>query len=103
VKWTSLTLRFLCEIAAIVAFVWWGWPVIGIVVGAGVIAFWWIFVAPKAKRRLSDPIRLLSELAIFACATAAFFDVGQDVIAVVFAVLAGGTALLVRRWPEPVG
>jgi hypothetical protein len=29
------------------------------------------------------------------------FDVGQDVIAVVFAVLAGATALLVRRWPEP--
>jgi hypothetical protein len=100
-KWTSLTVRFLCEIAAIVAFVWWGWPVIGIVVGAGVIAFWWIFVAPKAKRRLSDPIRLISELAIFACATAAFFDVGQDAIAVVFAVLAGVSALLVRRWPEP--
>jgi hypothetical protein len=100
-KWTSLTVRFLCEIAAIVAFVWWGWPVIGIVVGAGVIAFWWIFVAPKAKRRLSDPIRLVSELAIFACATAAYFDVGQHAIAVVFAVLAGSTAFLVRRWPEP--
>ena len=100
-KWTSLTARFLCEIAAIVAFVWWGWPVIGWIVGAGVIAFWWLFVAPKAQRRLSDPIRLLSEFAIFACATAAFFDVGQDVVAVVFAVLAFGSALLVRRWPEP--
>jgi hypothetical protein len=100
-KYTSLTVRFLCEIAAIVAFVWWGWPVVGIIVGAGVIAFWWLFVAPKANRRLSDPIRLLSELAIFACATAAFFDVGQDAMAVVFAVLAVATAFLVRRWPEP--
>jgi Protein of unknown function (DUF2568) len=100
-KWTNLTVRFLCEIAAIAAFVWWGWPVVGIVVGAGVIAFWWIFVAPKAKRRLSDPLRLLSELAIFGCATAAYFDVGQDAVAIVFAVLAVASALLVRRWPEP--
>lgn len=35
-------------------------------------------------------------------ATGAFVAAGQTVVAVVFAVAAVATALLVRRWPEPV-
>ncbi|HVU77528.1 MAG TPA: YrdB family protein [Gaiellaceae bacterium] len=98
----NLTLRFACEIAAIVAVVWWAWPWLGIVLGVVVIAVWGAFVAPKASRRLRDPWRLGVELAIFAGAAAAFAAVGQPVLAVVFAVLAVATALLTRRWSEPV-
>ncbi len=101
-KWLTLTVRFLCEVAAIVAFVWEGWPVLGIVVGCAVAAFWGVYVAPKARRRLSDPLRLVAELVIFGGATAAFVEVGQDVVAIVFGVLALLTAALARRWPEPV-
>jgi hypothetical protein len=98
----NLTLRFACEIAAIVAVVWWGWPWLGIVLGLLVIAVWGAVVAPKASRRLPDPWRLAVELVIFAGATAAFAAVGQVVLAVVFAVLAVATALLTRRSTEPV-
>lgn len=94
--------RFLCEIAAVVAFVWHGWVVLGILVGAAVIVFWGLFVAPKAPRRLRDPLRLVAELVIFLGATAAFVEVGQSGVAIVFGVCAVLSAGLVRRWPEPV-
>ena len=97
----NLTIRFACEVAAVVAIVWWGWPVAGILLGAAVIAFWGAFVGPKSPRRLRDPLRLACELVIFAAATAAFVAVGQTVVAVAFAAAAAVTASLVRVWPEP--
>jgi hypothetical protein len=101
VRLASYTIRFLCEVAAVVALVWWGWPWWGLLAGAAVIVFWGVFVAPKALRRLPDPWRFASELVIFGAATAGYWAVGQQTLAVVFAVLAVTTAALVRRWPEP--
>jgi hypothetical protein len=98
----NLTVRFACEVAALVAFVWWGWPVIGILAAVAVALVWGALIAPKARRRLADPLRLAVELVIFACATAAFWAAAGPVTAIVFAILATVTALLVRRWPEPV-
>ena len=100
-SWLVHGVRFGCEIAAVVAVVWWGWPVLGIVAGAVVIAVWGALVAPKARRRLRDPLRLLVELAIFGLATVAFAEVGQTVIAVGFAVAAVVSAALSRRYPPP--
>ncbi|MGZ4338911.1 MAG: DUF2568 domain-containing protein [Gaiellaceae bacterium] len=97
----NLTVRFACEVGAVSAIVWWGWPLLGITLGAAVIAFWGAFVAPKALRRLRDPLRLACELVIFAGATAAFVGVGQSVVAIVFAAAVAVTACLVRVWPEP--
>jgi hypothetical protein len=98
----NLTVRFACEIAAVVGLVWWGWPYVGIVLGVAVIGFWGTFVGPRAPRRLRDPLRLAGELVIFAAATVAYVAVGRPVVGIVFAVAAAVTALLVRRWPEPV-
>jgi hypothetical protein len=98
----NLVLRFACEVAAVVALVWWGWPLLGIAAAIVVILFWGAFVAPKSPRRLRDPLRLACELVIFAAATAAYVAVGRTIVAIVFAVVAVATALLVRRWPEPV-
>jgi hypothetical protein len=99
--WLVHGVRFACEIAAVVAIVWWGWPVVGILLGIAIIAAWGAWVAPKAQRRLPDPMRLLVELGIFAVATIAFVEVGQSAIAVVFAVAAVGSAGLSRRVPAP--
>jgi hypothetical protein len=100
-SWLVHGVRFACEIAAIVAFVWWGWPVLGIVAGAVVIVIWGAFVAPKATRRLADPARVVLELVIFAAATAAFASVGQTLLAIVFAVAAAVSAGLSRRFAAP--
>jgi len=100
-SWLVHGVRFGCEIAAVVAVVWWGWPVLGIVAGAVVILLWGAWVAPKAKRRLPDPARFVLELVIFGLATVAFAEVGQTVIAVGFAVAAVVSAALSRRYPPP--
>jgi hypothetical protein len=100
VSGVNLAVRFACEVAAVAA-VWWGWPILGIVLGALVVVLWGAFVAPKAARRLRDPLRLACELVLFAAATAAYVAVGQTVVAVVFAVASLVTACLVRVWPEP--
>src|SRR5258708_31700254 len=47
VSWLVHGVRFACEIAAVVAVVWWGWPVWGIVAGILVCVVWGAFVAPK--------------------------------------------------------
>ena len=106
VRSVGLALRFLCELAALVAVGWWGWtvsPVLVVVLPVVVAATWGAFIAPRARRRLPDPWRLALEVVVFAAASACFLDVGQLLVAVVFAVAAAVTALLVRKWPEPVG
>ena len=100
-SWLVHGVRFACEIAAVVAVVWWGWPVLGIAAGIVVIALWGLWVAPKSQRRLPDPARIVLELLIFGAATAAFAAVGQTVVAIVFAVAAVGSAGLSRRFPAP--
>jgi len=100
-KVAALALRFVCELAALAAFIWWGWPVWGVLVAIAVAVVWGAFIGPKSSRRLPDPWRFAVEIVIFAGATVALFAVGQAVLAVVFAVAALVTAALVRRWPEP--
>ena len=77
-SWLVNGVRFACEIAAVVAVVWWGWPVLGIVAGAIVILLWAAWVAPKAKRRLTDPARFVLELVIFGAATGGVRSGGPD-------------------------
>jgi hypothetical protein len=100
-SWLVHGVRFACEIAAVVAVVWWGWPLLGIVLGVVVIGVWGAWVAPKSTRRLPDPGRLLVELGIFGLATVAFAEIDQTLLAIVFAVAAAMTAGLSRRFPAP--
>ena len=97
----NLIVRFGCELAALVAFVWWGWPLVGWLVALAVAVMWGLVVAPKATHRLPDPSRLLVELVIFASAIVAFYEAGSQILAEVFGVLAVVSAVLVRVWPEP--
>jgi hypothetical protein len=101
VKAAALGLRFLCELTALAAFIWWGWSLAGVVIAVAVAVFWGAFIGPKSTRRLPDPWRFGCEVVIFAAATVAFAAVGRPVLAAVFAVAAFVTAALVRRWPEP--
>jgi Protein of unknown function (DUF2568) len=102
VKALNLTVRFACELAALAAFVWWGWPFVGWLVALAVAVMWGLVVAPKATHRLPDPPRLLVELVLFASATVAFYSTAGTAVAAVFGVLAVVSACLVRIWPEPI-
>jgi Protein of unknown function (DUF2568) len=100
-----LTLRFLTELALVVVLalvgVFASLPLAGrIVIGvaAPVLAMviWGRWMAPRARHRLTDPLRLAAELVLFAVAAAALALTGPVLAAVVFAVIAMGVAILLR-------
>jgi len=70
-----------------------GFAVLGPVLAG---AIWELVIAPRAPRRLGDPLRLAIEIVMFLASSAALALVGHVIAAVVFAVLAIGTAVLVR-------
>jgi hypothetical protein len=51
------------------------------------VAVWGTFVAPRARRRLDDPARLVVEILLFAAAVAGLLYSGYVAFAVVLAVL----------------
>jgi hypothetical protein len=100
-----LTVRFLTELALMGVLVWAGLGAslplaarIVVAVAAPVLAMaiWGLWVAPRARRRLRDPLRLAVELVLFALAATALALTGPVLAAVVFAVVAMGVALLLR-------
>jgi hypothetical protein len=80
----TLTVRFLLELAALVALGLWGWraadgmPRILLAAGAPLLAAatWGTWVAPKARRRLADPGRLIVEVVVFGAAVAGLAAAG---------------------------
>jgi anti-sigma-K factor RskA len=84
-------LRFSLELCALAAVAHWGWSEHGgvwrwvLVVGAplAVAVLWGNTIAPKAKRRVGDPWRLVVELLVFGSAVAALADADRTVLAIV--------------------
>ncbi len=77
----NLAFRFILEMLVLLALFLWGMSMPGslpiqLLFGLGapvaVMAVWGLFVAPKASRRLADPVRLAVELVIFSLAALAF-------------------------------
>ncbi len=94
----ALVVRFLLEVAVLVALVATGVLLVGGVLGtlaglalAGIAAFaWGMFVAPRARIALPTPARLAVEVAVFAAGVGGLLLAGAAVLA---AVLGGGYLL----------
>jgi Protein of unknown function (DUF2568) len=92
-------LRFLLELSALAAVAYWSWSEHGgvwrwlLVMAAplAVALLWGNTIAPKAKRRVGDPWRLVVELLVFGSAVVALLDADQPVLAIVL-----GTAVAVH-------
>ena len=101
----NLALRFALELAALAAFASFGLHAIRgparLALAAAMVlaaaAVWGRWVAPKARRRLADPARLLVEVAFFAAAGAALGVAGRIALGIVLTVAAVANAGLVRR------
>ena len=103
-----LGLRFLSELALLFALSAWGFlrplPYAGratLGIGAPLLAavVWGAWIAPRARRRLLDPARLLVELGLFAVAGLAFAQTGHRTIAWTGTALAITLALAMRVAP----
>jgi hypothetical protein len=103
--YSQALLRFLLEVCAIVLLAVWGFTAVGpwwakVVLGVGApavaIALWARFVAPRARRFLPLPGRLLVELVIFGAATLVLWSKTGALVAIVFAVAAVINSVLVH-------
>lgn len=92
------TIRFVVEIAALVAISYWGfhdhssWAeklILGIGVPVLVAAAWAIWMAPQSGRRAPEGMRAVLEIVIFGLATTALATSTGAVLAIVFAAVAG--------------
>ena len=93
-KNTNNALRFLLEVAAIVAIAYWGLTLrsfgawryaVAIGLSLLIILVWGLWGAPMASFRLDTIPRLLLEILIFSSAVAALFASGQKTLAGVMA------------------
>ena len=101
----NLGARFLLELCAVAAAAEWGWhtadggaagAVLGLVAGGLVVVVWGAVIAPRARRRLPDPQRLVVELMIFVLAGAGLAATGRTGLGVALAAVGCVNAALVR-------
>ncbi len=99
-------LRFVLELFAFVSLGVWGftaWPLpwpgvlIGIAAPAFAILIWALFRSPKAVFRLDPFGKAVVEIAVMGSAALAWWDLGQPIVAGVFAVLATASGLISGR------
>lgn len=102
-----LTVRFLTELTLLavlaVVMVRIHGLLLGVRIGLAVLAvvataaIWGQWIAPRARRRLPDPWRLILEIVLFGLATAGLVIQHDLIAAVVFAVVTIGVAALTRK------
>jgi uncharacterized protein DUF2568 len=101
----NLGARFLLELCAVTAVADWGWhsgggavagALLGLVAGGAVVVVWGAVIAPRARRRLPDPQRLVVELMIFVLAGAGLAATGRDGLGIALAAVGCANAALVR-------
>lgn len=99
-------LRFLLELFAFVSLGLWGflgWPLpwpgilVGILAPAFAILVWALFRSPKAVFTLDPFGKAIVEIFVFGAAALAWWDLGQPIVAGVFAVLATISGVLSGR------
>lgn len=101
-----LAFRFLLELVTVAVLAWTGASAGGgtavrviLAIGLPVVlmVIWAVVMAPTARRRLRDPARLVAELVLFLGSAAGLAIVRHVRAAVIYAIIAAGTALLTRR------
>lgn len=95
----NLAIRFLLELAAVAAVVYWGWRLggeglaglaLGLALAAVLVLVWWRLIAPKARGPISTDMRPLIGSGILLLAAGALGLAGQPFLA---AILAGAVVV----------
>ena len=108
-KGLNLGFRFVLEMLVLVALFLFGWSlsdslpvqlVLGLGLPAIVIVVWGLFVAPKASRRLADPVRLAVELVIWFAGVLAFGFAVSWLLALLFGMAVFVSLVLMFYWGQ---
>ncbi|GAB2920022.1 hypothetical protein GCM10027280_03880 [Micromonospora polyrhachis] len=98
----ALGLRFLLELAALAALAYGGWqapaPIwvrlfLSVLLPLAAVAIWGRWVAPKGRKVLPDPLRLIPEWCVFGGGALALVAAGHPWLGVALALLAAGDRL----------
>lgn len=98
-------LRFVLELFAIFSLGFWGfvaWPlpwniVVGILAPAIAIVLWALFRSPKAVLHVDPFVKAVVEIVVMGSAALAWWDLGQPIVAAVFAVVATASGIVSGR------
>lgn len=99
----NLGLRFVLELCMLVAFGVWGFSqniVLGIAAPLAAAVVWGLWIAPKASRRLRDPVRLVVELLLFGAAGLALATADHLLAAAVFLAAVILSEALMLAWGQ---
>lgn len=105
----NLPVRFLLEIAALVALSVFGWRAadpfvlrlaLALALPLAAAAVWGTFVAPRATRRLPDPLRFGVELLVFGPAVAALVLTGLPLLGVLLGAAYLVNVFLMYLWDQ---
>ena len=109
IKSANLALAFLLELAALVAFGYWGFnasdsTVVKLLLGIGVpvlaIVLWGIFAAPRSARRLRGSAYHVFATIFFALAVLALFAAGSATLGIALALIYAINAVLLVVWKQ---
>jgi Protein of unknown function (DUF2568) len=101
----NLTVAFLIEVVALVAFAWWGFHLseagwVRALVGVGVpivtAVAWGLFLAPRATFKLPRVVQLVLKAVVFGAATAAIIASSSLLLGIVFAAIVVVNTALIR-------
>lgn len=88
-----LLLVFLSEVAAIIAYSYWGFQfhssavikwVLGIGIPVVVVVIWGLFLAPKASMEIPNVLRIIMKVMVFGFAAAGVYSAGRPRLALWF-------------------
>ena len=105
----NLALRFLLELAAVAAVVFWGWRVagegaaglaLGIALAAALVLVWWRLIAPRARSPIPADIRPMIGSGILLLAAAALGLADQPLLATILAIAVVANTVVMYGTPD---
>ncbi len=108
-KFINLTLSFLLEIAMLASLCYWGFTIhgtlllhltLGICIPAILIIFWSVYLAPNGKRRAKLAAGSVTSSVLFICAAAVLSSTGQELTALIIAVVSIANLVLKIAWKQ---
>lgn len=109
IKNLNLLLRLLLELCVLLSIGYWGFQlkrtwIIKFAAGLGlpiiVMAFWTVFIAPDSTYELSQPVRTIMELVVFALGAYALYASRHPVLAKVFSFTVFINMILLLYWKQ---
>jgi hypothetical protein len=96
IKYLNLLVSFLLEVALLIIAGYWGFQqgenvlmkyVFAIILPVFIAILWGIFAAPKSKKRLKNPFRIIFKLTLFSLAVFFSYQMGLLLLAIIIAII----------------